>query len=339
MPMIMDPKTAQDVVTEAYQKLLNRDPDPSGFAFYTAALVNRRMAVVDMCQQLAASGEFLSRMHTTEAGTAALPSLIAPADEQTDPRHHHVKFEDAFPRPEFEALYQRVEVQSEDPAFVEYCRLHKDRFHEIYGLVRTLCQPGDRVLEVSTSPATPELAAATGVHLVTVDHPSLHAAYHGKPNPVANSARHVSVDLNYQELREALDDVGEGLFKLVLYAEIIERLLISPYDQVRMLAATLEPGGYLFISTPNFFSHERHRRMRAGRHPLDMIPQGHTFTDGRHPVREFTMDDLVALATAQGLEIHSVSWSACWDEAPAPGTDGIPERERTSLNLIARRPF
>lgn len=338
MPLITDLKTAQDFVSEGYEKLLNRGADPSALAHYVPALLEGRISPIDFCWQITSSTEFLSRTHTTEAGQAIPLALTAIADHQADPRYAAVKFEDAFPRPEFEALYHRVEAQSQDPAFVEYCRLHKDRFRQSYGLVRTLCWPGDRVLEVGTSPATSELAA-TGVHLVTVDHPSLHADYHGKPNPIANSARHVSIDLNHQDLRECLDDVGEGVFKLILFAEIIAYLLISPHDQVRMLATALEPGGYLFISTPNFFSHERLRRMRAGQHPLDMIPQGHTFMDGRHEVREFTMEDLIALVTAQGLQVHSYGWSDCWDAAPAPGTEGIPVRERTNLNLIARKPM
>lgn len=335
----------EEVIQIAYQTMLGRNVDLDALEYYKKAISSGELAPADLYANISATDEYLSKIcrdrkyHIVRKDHS---DAFEMSELESDERYEKIDI-DAFPVDRFNELFDQARSRHERQDVRDYCNLHGVRFRELFGIVSQLCDPGDRVVEISTSPASYGLVEATGVHYVSVDHPSMYGEFNGIENPELRSHRHVSVDMNYDDPWEKISAFEEEKFDLVIFCEIIEHLLISPYDQVRKLANCLKPGGFLFISTPNFFSHERQRRMRNRKHPLDLIPPGDTFIHGAHHVREYTMDDLFKIVSANGLSIHHYSWSKCWDVPPVaePWLENWVDRhpqDRTNLYLVAQKP-
>ncbi len=339
--MTFDEAQSREIVRAAYRGMLGRDPDEGAYLHYTRVIENGDLPPSELYAQLSRTDEFIEAICSNRNYKIIRSDNIDFRDYSqifADARYDRLELND-FSAVEFEKIITRVKSRSNDERFQEYCRLHEHRFRELFGIVRQLCSKGDRVLEVSTSPVSAELSDALGVHYVSADHPSLYPEYNGTPNAELKSELHVSVDMNHDNLWTQLSEAGADKFDVVIFCEIIEHLLISPFDQVQKLKECLRPGGYLFISTPNFFSHERLNRMRKRRHPLDLLPPGESFIHGAHHVREYTMDDLFEVVTKNGMDVFYYSWSKCWDMVP--GIESWVDRhplDRTNLYLVAQLP-
>lgn len=332
---------SREIVKIAYQGMLGRDPDEGAYLYYTNAIKDTLITPADFYLALSKTDEYMNAICADRRYKIIKNDHIDLRDGtefNADIRYNRLDM-NTFAIEQFNELFERVKSRSQAENFQEYCRLHKDRFRELFGIIKQLCSSQQRVLEVSTSPLSSELADAADVHFVSADHPSLYPEYNGIENPEIRSKLHVSVDMNYDNLWSKVSQFDHEKFDLVIYCEIIEHLLISPFDQVKKLLECLKPGGYLFISTPNFFSHERTKRMRERKHPLDLLPPGETFIDGAHHVREYTMDDLFKIVTENGMDVFHYSWSKCWDMTPGieAWVDRHPQ-DRTNLYLIAQMP-
>lgn len=335
----------QEIIQVAYRSMLGREVDPAAFDYYNNAMLRNELSPADLYANLSGTDEYLSKIcrdRSYDIVRKGHVDALENSELESDKRYAKIDV-DAFPVDRFNELFEEAKSRHERQDVLNYCHLHGVRFRELFGIVSELCKSGDRVVEISTSPASYSLVEATGVRYVSVDHPSMYGEFNGRDNPELRSHLHVSVDMNYDDPWEKISAFESEKFDLVVFCEIIEHLLISPYDQVRKLAECLKPGGYLFISTPNFFSHERQRRMRNRKHPLDLIPAGDTFIHGAHHVREYTMDDLFQIVQANGLSVYHYSWSKCWDVPPVaePWLENWVDRhpqDRTNLYLIAQKP-
>lgn len=339
-------KQYKEIIQTAYRSMLGREVDQGAFEYYQNALLRGELTPADLYANISSTDEYLNKICRDRTYNIVRKNHVDAfemAELESDSRYEKIDI-NAFPACRFSELFDRARSRHDRQIVQDYCDLHRVRFRELFGIVSQLCSPGNRVVEISTSPASYGLVEATGIYYVSVDHPSMYGEFHGMENPELRSHRHVSVDMNYDSPWEKISSFGEDKFDLVIFCEIIEHLLISPYDQVKKLAECLKPGGYLFISTPNFFSHERQRRMSTRKHPLDLIPAGDDFIHGAHHVREYTMDDLFKVVETNGLSIHHYSWSKCWDVPPVaePWLEAWVDRhpqERTNLYLVAQKPF
>lgn len=99
----------------------------------------------------------------------------------------------------------------------------------------------------------------------------------------------------------------DGLFDLVIFAEVVEHLIQSPVPPLREMWRTTAAGGHLFISTPNIASARHRLHLLAGR--TIMFPLDDYFRDGggggtpygRHN-REYTLKELAELTRRTGWE-------------------------------------
>jgi SAM-dependent methyltransferase len=336
-----DEMQSREIVKAAYHGMFGRDPDEGAYLYYTRAIKDGELAPSDLYAALSRADEFIQSICRNRDYKIVRNSNLdfnEVTQLNADTRYNRLDV-DGFPVKKFADIFERVKSRSDNERFQEYCRLHEHRFRELFGIVGQLCSKRQRVLEVSTSPVSSELAETLDLHYVSADHPSLYPEYNGAENPVLKSKLHISVDMNYDDLCEKVSKIDDEKFDLVIYCEIIEHLMISPYDQIHKLKECLRPGGYLFISTPNFFSHERLKRMRERRHPLDLLPPGESFIDGAHHVREYTMSDLFEVVTKNGMDVFHYSWSKCWDMVPEieSWVDRYPQ-DRTNLYVIAQLP-
>jgi 2-polyprenyl-3-methyl-5-hydroxy-6-metoxy-1,4-benzoquinol methylase len=94
------------------------------------------------------------------------------------------------------------------------------------------------------------------------------------------------------------------LYDLVVMAEVIEHLPVSPSHVFSFLASLLRPGGYLLLQTPNACSLSKRLKMLIGRNPFELIRD-----DLHNPghFREYTMRELAGYAGAAGFNVRRVT--------------------------------
>ena len=93
-------------------------------------------------------------------------------------------------------------------------------------------------------------------------------------------------------------------YDIVVMAEVIEHLPISPSHVFAFLSGLLDPRGFLIIQTPNACSLPKRLRMLRGQNPYEMIRESQ-----QNPghFREYTVRELAGFAQANGFLVHSVS--------------------------------
>lgn len=156
--------------------------------------------------------------------------------------------------------------------------------------MRELAPEGPRVLDVGPSYESELLRRLPGAVVDTL-------GFGGERFPPRERERHVAFDLRDAERRDAWPELDE--YDLVVCAEVIEHLPVSPVPALRFLGAALRPGGWLVLQTPNAARIGNRLRLLVGRNPFE--PLREDSADPGH-VREYTVEELLALGRAAGLE-------------------------------------
>lgn len=155
--------------------------------------------------------------------------------------------------------------------------------------VRELAPTNPRILDVGASYEAAMLRALPAV----VD--SL-----GIPDvrfPPQEGERHIDLDLTDASQPERWPQL-DG-YDVVVCAEVIEHLAISPAHVLRLLAGALREDGWLIVQTPNAARFSNRARLLLGRNPFELLRD-----DRSNPghIREYTVKELLGLARAAGLE-------------------------------------
>lgn len=112
--------------------------------------------------------------------------------------------------------------------------------------------------------------------------------------PLREGERHTQVDLNDGEYPAlAPHDV-------IICAEVIEHLYVSPVPVLRFLAGGLAPGGTFVVQTPNATALPKRLRMLLGRNPYEPIRDEPANPGHFH---EYTVGEFRDAVEAAGLEI------------------------------------
>ena len=112
--------------------------------------------------------------------------------------------------------------------------------------------------------------------------------------PLREGERHTQVDLNDSEYPELEPH------DVIVCAEVIEHLHVSPVPVLRFLAGGLAPGGRLVVQTPNATALPKRIRMLLGRNPYEPIREESANPGHFH---EYTVGELREAVEAAGLEI------------------------------------
>lgn len=156
--------------------------------------------------------------------------------------------------------------------------------------VRELAPPNPRILDVGASYEAAELRKLPA----TVDSLGLR----DQRFLPGEGERHVQFDLRDAEREELWPELSD--YDVVVCAEVIEHLSISPVHVLRLLGTALSPGGWLVVQTPNAARLGNRVRLLAGRNPFeplreDSVSPGH--------IREYTVAELLAMARKADLEV------------------------------------
>ena len=130
------------------------------------------------------------------------------------------------------------------------------------------------------------------------------------------------------------------LYDLVVMAEVIEHLPVSPSHVFAFLASLLRPGGYLLLQTPNACSLSKRLRMLCGRNPFELIRE-----DMHNPghFREYTVRELADYAGAAGFRVRRVhtanyfSGQKWYSRALAGVSRALPAQLRNGITLWLER--
>ena len=223
----------------------------------------------------------------------------------------------------------------------EYLRTHAPRYARLLPIVARIVEearrrhPGEGV-RILDAGASYEAEAIRALHPdVTLD--SL-GFFDGR-FPPREHEQHVEFDLNDAEFEERWPALAD--YDLVLLLEVIEHLYTAPLHLLRLLRRSLRPGGYLLLQTPNAARLKSRLELLLGRNPIEPLRESR-----RSPghIREYTVEELLALGRQAGLEVSDWFAANYFDTGSRKNAvyvafgRFVPPRLRAGITLWLRRP-
>jgi 2-polyprenyl-3-methyl-5-hydroxy-6-metoxy-1,4-benzoquinol methylase len=104
-----------------------------------------------------------------------------------------------------------------------------------------------------------------------------------------------------------------GAFDLVVMTEVIEHLPVHPVDVLARAIRLLQPEGFLYLTTPNFFAQAHLEQLGRGENPCAVYPAGDGNWDAHHHYREYDAVELAAFIAQAGGRVEAFRFSACCD--------------------------
>lgn len=123
----------------------------------------------------------------------------------------------------------------------------------------------------------------------------------GSPMPLRPRAGEEHFQYDLLALKSPGDRPAIDPGDMVVLAEVIEHLNVSPKQVFRCCASWLTGGGYLIVQMPNAVSLSRRLRMLFGRQPFDM--PGEAEGDFSPHIREYTIRELRGIARETGFKV------------------------------------
>lgn len=322
-----------EVVDILYRATLRRPPDESGLATYRALLSAGR-SELDLVKALTNSPEFAAKRlipvgddYDIRADMNILKHSTEDVLRMTERLQKSSLDSDTF----HEAALSALKGLEGNKAFHEsqehYLNVHKDRFHELACAVGNLSEGfghNVRILDFGYSinslimrglfpEARISIADRPGIRVRMDRFDEIH-----------------TVDLHDDHLNET--DLGKR-FDIIVFSEVIEHLQVHPGNVVRFLLRHLTDGGYVVLTTPNLFGHNKLRLIGQRKSPLPPYPSMYGQADSPHfHFREYGMGEMLSMIEAAGGSISAFFFSGCWDN---PTTrDAIPPHELGNLFLL-----
>jgi SAM-dependent methyltransferase len=168
--------------------------------------------------------------------------------------------------------------------------MHAPRYEALLARVKELAPERPRILDVGQAYESEQLRALPGAVVDTL-------GFGDERFPPRQGERHIPFDLKAADQRELWPNLD--CYDVVVCAEVIEHLPVSPLPALRLVAGGLRPGGWLVLQTPNAARIGNRLRLLVGRNPFeplrdDLVSPGH--------IREYTVDEVLELGRAAGLE-------------------------------------
>lgn len=170
-----------------------------------------------------------------------------------------------------------------------YVRTHARRYALLLDIVRDL-NPG-KILVVGPSYESALLREAFPAAAVNT------LGWFDHRFPLREGEQHTEFDLTGAEYPEL------ELHDLIVCAEVIEHLHVSPVPVLRFLADALAPGGRLVLQTPNATALPKRLHMLLGRNPYEPIRNEPSNPGHFH---EYTVTELRAALDAAGLDVMRI---------------------------------
>jgi SAM-dependent methyltransferase len=221
----------------------------------------------------------------------------------------------------------------------QYLIEHKERHYELFDYMAHFLkgQESPRVVEIGISAFTrlykkmiPE------IRLVTIDRPvELYGTDASYGIEECGAEGHYNIDLNRESIAPVWGEPPLGIFDYVVFCEVLEHLTVNPVQLLKELLSLLSSDGYLYLTTPNFFSLYHLQQMARFEHPQPIFPRRNEDKFASYHFREYSMLELIDFVKQAGGKIIKASYSDCWqDEATKKALETHPEL-RSNLVIVA----
>lgn len=187
-----------------------------------------------------------------------------------------------------------------DAVAEDYARFHAPRYAYLLSLLQDRVPANGRVLDIGWSRLTGALQQRFGV---PVD------ALGFDLDSSIPTGDYYHFDLNDCQHRERWrGDLPS--YDVIVFAEVLEHLHISPALVMAFLAGQLKPGGVMIVQTPNAAAVQRRLKLLFGQNPYELIRE-----DASNPghFREYTGRELRTYAAGAGLTCECVEYRSYFD--------------------------
>lgn len=219
----------------------------------------------------------------------------------------------------------------------DYFKMHKLRYFE-------LLTSFDYYIKDKQDPLVLEIGVSEfavfykryfpGIRLVTVDRPKeLNGFQADYCLNTAGAERHYHIDLNKENLSAGYGEPPLGTFDYIICTEVLEHLVVNPVEFLKSLLAILKPGGFLYLTTPNFFRYDNMNKLNDGVNPQMVYPGAGKNKDAHHHFREYEMNELLQFIREAGGETVENYFSGCWDN-PELSEGILKEHPQQKSNLV-----
>jgi trans-aconitate methyltransferase len=215
-------------------------------------------------------------------------------------------------------------------------------FHRLrYGVLLSTCD--DLITPGQTSPAILDVGPFIQTALIRDRYPRIRVDTMGFGDERfvgRGGEAHFEVDLNRPP---GTTTEPSSTYDVVVLAEVLEHLRVSPVATLHRLGSYLAPGGHLVVQTPNACAVHKRLAMLVGRNPFQIIEGDDAMAGDLGHIREFTVDELVTLGARAGLDVRSWLTANYFDAGglqhrifTAIGR-GLPPRLRDGITIDYRR--
>ena len=177
----------------------------------------------------------------------------------------------------------------------------KSRFLGELDLYETLIDtPNDRILDIGGAPYYTDAVLSkmtTNLQILDID-PS---RFHGVAERYCLNIKKCNIE------KEKIDSVKDN-FDGIILAEVFEHLRVDLNETTREIHRVLRPGGWFYLSTPNFLSLGRSIKLLKEGKTSPIFPAYEKLRDVGHMghTREYTKNDICEFLQLHGFEIERV---------------------------------
>lgn len=258
----------EDFLKVAYKAILHRPIDEEGRCYYLDQLPAGKITLIDFMHQLVNSAEF-KQCHSQTVFDDNYrfeddPNLIPFLNDQVKQLVDRITKTEALKQEKYDGDWQEAfggerwhSLASNEK---EYVTLHKQRFFELFNAATIL-------LKGKVHPTVIEFTISNfssffkkyfpDSTFITVERPFDQNLSEDFVKRVTKSDYHFPIDLNNEDLLKHSKLCACGPYDLIVFTEVIEHLVVDPVDLLSNLIKLLKPSGYLYLTTPNIFSHHK----------------------------------------------------------------------------------
>jgi len=301
-----------------YQQILGRPADSEGLANYQQQLDNGTLSHAQVMQALLNSDEY----------------------QQTQPFIDDSVLEKItdLNREDYEQNWQAI-FNGEKSLIIgqqQYGQQHKQRFFELFNALVFLTKNNSapKIIEFGIS----EFSALykqinPQTQLDTVDKPTSNDYIGFKASvcqQISQCQQHYEIDLN--EPSALGKSLKQNYYDIVVFTEILEHLVVNPTELLTELINLLNPKGYLYLTTPNFYKQENLQLIKNQENPQHLYPGSKANWDSHYHHREYCYKELYQTIPQAGGQIRYFYYSDCWDE-----NKNLPKQQRGNLVFVIQK--
>jgi hypothetical protein len=322
----MTKEEADNFIRIAYSVILGRPVDMHGYTHYMKELLDGSTTPSGIIKRFILTDEYRARNKASASpySTNEDPTFTNYYTKEVD---SNTKMTRSFKLSTYNDFVESV--KNNQGAMGGYFIEHSRRFYEMVSTIAFLVKQLDgqpiNVLDFGTSHTANMVSKALDNRCALYDCD----IEHSKTLPPFIKKQFV-LNLERDNLRNHILDTK---MDIIIFCEVIEHLRVNPSNLFRFLKNNLAPGGYLFITTPNFFRSQNVSHFKARLPMQPYVPESMSYNQlhGYH-VREYCANELMEFGTVSGLQLYAFWFSDCWDAVSASET--MPPEELGNLCFV-----